>query len=119
MKALSLVEDSHTTVVDVPSTEVTCSENPTEGRTVTLTCEVTDGRPRDVSEVTWMKDNTPLSSTGTTLTISSADHSMHDGLYSCAAKNVAGTGDPGATFHLQINCKCQHFPSLSGSVYIY
>ncbi|KAI0215030.1 hypothetical protein LSAT2_032949 [Lamellibrachia satsuma] len=110
VRIIASIAWSHTCAVDktvrvsyVPSTEVTCSENPTEGRTVTLTCEVTDGKPRDVSKVTWKKDNTPLSPAGTTLTISSADHSTHDGFYSCAAKNVAETGDPSATFHLQIN----------------
>ena len=106
MKVSSLVEDSHTTVVDVPSTSVTCSENPTQGRPVTLTCLINDGHPKDVIKVTWKKGGTTLSSTATTLTISLADHSRHDGLYSCAAQNVAGTGGFSDTFDLEINCKC-------------
>ena len=94
----------------------TSSGSPVDGETVTLTCVVTVGRPTNVIKVTWKKDDKPLSSTAATLTISSADHSRDDGLYSCAAQNVAGTGDFSDTFDLQINCKCRRLPSFPGSV---
>ena len=43
------------------------------------------------------------------LTISSLDHTVDDGHYSCAAQNEAGMGDFSAKFQLQINCKYFHY----------
>ena len=42
---------------------------------------------------------------GRVLIISSLDHTVDDGHYSCAAEIQAGMGDFGATFQLLINCK--------------
>ena len=79
---------------------------------MTLTCHITDGRPRIVIQnVKWQKgDKTlPLSDhyqlSNSVLRICSLNHTVDDGHYSCAAQNEAGTGDFGAEFHLLVNCK--------------
>ena len=78
---------------------------------MTLTCDVTDGRPNNVTKVTWKKGGTnitpsgPYQLSGRDLTISSLDHSRDDGNYSCAAQNAAGTGGFSAKFPLLVNCK--------------
>ena len=101
-------------VIDLPSTRVTqmISGNPTEGGSVTLTCDITDGRPRDdIKRVTWKKGGQEITSsgqinlTGRDLTISSLEHSKDDGSYTCAAENFAGMGVFGEALQLQINCK--------------
>ena len=105
-------------VPDVPTTRVTkdVSGNPTEGLTVTLTCVITDGRPRDdITKVTWKKgDKTlqvsshyTLSDKDKVLTISPLNHTLDDGHYSCAADNKAGKGAFSAKLHLLVNCKCK------------
>ena len=104
-------------VPDVPSTRVTkdVSGNPAEGHTVTLTCDITDGRPRDdITKVTWKKGDKILSTSShytlsdkdKVLTISSLNHTLDDGHYSCAADNKAGNGAFSTKFHLLVNCKC-------------
>ena len=101
-------------VSDPPSTKVTQkdSKSPTQGNSITLTCDVTDGRPSHVIKVTWKKGSTTITSSspyqlsGQDLTISSLDHSRDDGNYSCAAQNVAGTGRFSTKFLLLVNCKC-------------
>ena len=105
-------------VPDVPTTRVTkdVPGNPTEGKQnyVTLTCDITDGRPtNDIKKVTWKKgDETlptssryKLSDSDKVLRISPLNHAVDDGHYSCAAENEAGMGAFGAKFHLQIQCK--------------
>ena len=103
-------------VSDPPSTAVTHTSTwkPTEGEgsSITLTCDITDGRPQnDIKSVTWKKGDNTLTTSGryqlsdNKLTISSLDHTVDNGHYSCAAENEAGRGDFSATFHLQINCK--------------
>ncbi|KAI0236793.1 hypothetical protein LSAT2_012661, partial [Lamellibrachia satsuma] len=97
-----------------PSTEVTqkTSGNPTEGGSVTLTCDIKDGRPRDdIKRVTWKKGGQEVISSGRNnisgrdLTISSLDHSKDDGSYTCAAENAAGMGRSGDAFQLDIHYK--------------
>ena len=81
---------------------------------MTMTCDITDGRPRFVKHVTWRKEHNTLptsgryklSDNGKVLTISSLDHTVDDGNYSCAATNDAGTGNFSTKFHLLVNCKC-------------
>ena len=101
-------------VIDPPSTKVIqkSSGTPTEGRSVTLTCDITGGRPRDViKRVTWKKDGKEftfsgqISITGRDLTISSFGHSKDDGSYTCAAENAAGMGGSGDAFQLNVLCK--------------
>ena len=98
-------------VPDPLSTRVSHSETPIEGTSVTLTCDITDGRPTVIKHVTWKKgDETLPTSTryqygDKDLTISSLSHTLDDGHYSCAAKNKAGTGSFSAKFHLLVNCK--------------
>ena len=99
-------------VSDPPSTKVkqTSSGNPTDGSSVTLTCDVTDGRPSHVTKVTWKKGSTKVTSghyqlSGRDLTISSLDHSRDNGNFSCAAQNAAGIGRFSAKFQLLVNCK--------------
>ncbi|KAI0236794.1 hypothetical protein LSAT2_012662 [Lamellibrachia satsuma] len=98
-------------VIDPPSTQVTqkTSGNPTEGGSLTLTCDITDGRPRDdIKRVTWKKGGQEVTSSGRNnlsdrdLTISSLDHSKDDGSYTCAAKNAAGMGGSGDAFQLDV-----------------
>ena len=79
---------------------------------MTLTCDITDGRPTKVIKpVTWNKGGKPLPSStryqlsDKNLTINSLDHMLDDGHYSCAAENDAGGGDFGATFQLLVKCK--------------
>ena len=79
---------------------------------MTLTCDITDGRPRDdIKRVTWKKGGQEVTTSGQTsisgrdLTISSLDHSKDDGSYTCAAENAAGMGRFGEALQLQINCK--------------
>ena len=102
------------TVSDPPSTKVTqkTSGTPTEGGSLTLTCDITDGRPRnDINSVTWKKGGQEVTSSGRNnisgrdLTISSLDHSKDDGSYTCAAENTAGIGGFCETLQLLINCK--------------
>ena len=106
-------------VPDAPSTRVTKGVpwNATEGNHVTLTCDITDGRPRDdIKKVTWNKGDMTLSPSTSShytlsdndkvLTISSLDHTVDDGNYSCAATNAAGMGDFSEKVRLQISCKC-------------
>ena len=104
-------------VPDAPTTRLTkvVPGNPTEGNHVTLTCEITDGRPRnDIKNVIWHKELKTFSSSSRytlsdknkVLKITSLSHTKDDGNYSCAATNEAGMGDFSATFQLQINCKC-------------
>ena len=88
------------------------SWNPTEGEAITLTCHVNDGRPKnDIKKVTWKKGENTLTTSGryqlsdNKLTISSLDHTVDDGHYSCAAENEAGRGDFSAKFHLLVKCK--------------
>ncbi|KAI0243147.1 hypothetical protein LSAT2_004781 [Lamellibrachia satsuma] len=63
---------------------------------MTLTCDITDGNPIDViKNVIWRNGDKTLSSgryhvSGRNLTISSLDHTLDDGQYSCAAENEAG-----------------------------
>ena len=92
----------------------TKSSTPTEGNSVTLTCDVTDGRPRsDIKKVTWKKGDITLptsgrytlSDNGKVLEISSLNHTVDDGNYSCAAQNEAGMGEIGVQLHLLVNCK--------------
>ena len=94
------------------------SGNPTEGNDVTLTCDIKDGRPRDdIKKVTWKKGDMTLSPSTSShytlsdndkvLTISSLDHTLDDGNYSCAARNDAGMGKFSAAFPLLVNCKCE------------
>ena len=101
-------------VIDLPSTRVSqkTSGNPTEGGSVTLTCDITDGRPRDdIKRVTWKKAGQEVTSsdknnlTGRDLTISSLDHSKDDGSYTCAAENAAGMGGFGEALQLHVLCK--------------
>ena len=79
---------------------------------MTLTCDVTDGNPRDdIKRVTWKKGvkTIPTSNryqlSGRDLTIRSLNHTLDDGLYSCAAENEVGMGDFSAQFQLKISCK--------------
>ena len=79
---------------------------------MTLTCDVTDGNPRDdIKHVTWKKGDKTLPTSGRytlsdkVLTIRSLNHTVDDGHYSCAAQNEAGMGDFSAKFHLLGNCK--------------
>ena len=79
---------------------------------MTLTCDITDGRPRDdIKRVTWKKGGQEVTSSGRNnisgrdLIISSLDHSKDDGSYTCAAENAAGMGGFGETLQLLINCK--------------
>ena len=82
-----------------------------------LTCDITDGRPTVIKHVTWQKGDKTLPTSGhyvlseknKVLTISSLDHTVDDGHYSCAAENEAGMGDFCAKFHLQVKCKCALF----------
>ncbi|KAI0212429.1 hypothetical protein LSAT2_002670 [Lamellibrachia satsuma] len=103
---------------DPPSTRVTqkTSGNPTEGGSVTLTCDITDGRPRDdIKRVTWKKGGQEVTSSGRNnisgrdLTISSLDHSDDDGSYTCAAENAAGMGESSEALQLDI----QYKPTMS------
>ena len=79
---------------------------------MTLTCDVTEGRPSEYNKpVTWKKGNTLISSSGryqlkdNKLTISSLHHTLDDGHYSCVARNAAGEGKFSTTFDLLVNCK--------------
>ena len=79
---------------------------------MTLTCDVTEGNPGGYNKpVTWRRGDVVLHSSSrhqlsdNKLTISSLDHTVDDGHYSCAAQNEAGTGDFSAKFQLQIHCK--------------
>ena len=87
------------------------SKSPTQGTPVTLTCDITDGRPSNVINVLWKKGSTHIASSGPyqlsgrDLTIGSLDHSRDDGNYSCAAQNAAGTGGFSAKFSFIVNCK--------------
>ena len=86
--------------------------NPMEGDSVTLTCNIKDGRPRDdIKRVTWKKGGQEVTTSGQTsisgrdLTISSLDHSKDDGSYTCAAENAAGMGGSGEALQLHVLCK--------------
>ncbi|KAK2175072.1 hypothetical protein NP493_754g01006 [Ridgeia piscesae] len=103
-----------------PTTEVihTKSWTPTEENAVTLTCDITDGRPRsDIKKVTWKKGDITLPTSGRftlsdndkVLEISSLNHTVDDGHYSCAAHNEARMGDFSVKLHLLVNFK----PSVS------
>ena len=88
------------------------SWNPTEGEAITLICDVKDGRPiNDIKKVTWNKGDKTLTTSShiqlsdNKLIISSLDHTLDDGHYSCAAENEVGRGDFSARFHLLVNCK--------------
>ena len=81
---------------------------------MTLTCDITDGRPTsDIKRVTWKKGHLTLPTSGRyslsdndkVLEISSLNHTMDDGNYSCAAQNEAGMGEFGVQLHLLVNCK--------------
>ena len=107
-------------VSDSPSTAVTHTTPwpPTEGSSMTLTCDITDGNPKDdIKRVTWKKGENTLSTSSRyqfgdqhkTLTISQLNHTLDDGHYSCAAQNEAGTGNFSAKFHLQMKCKYLKF----------
>ncbi|KAK2174668.1 hypothetical protein NP493_781g00009, partial [Ridgeia piscesae] len=104
---------SHTVNVEYPpSTAVTHTSlrKPIEGSSLTLTCDVTDGNPGGyIKPVTWRNGDVKLSPSDhyqlsdNVLTISSLNHTLDDGDYSCAARNDAGIGDFSAQFQLQIN----------------
>ena len=73
-------------------------------------------RPSEYNKpVTWIKGNTVISTSGryhlmnNDLTISSLDHTLDDGHYSCAAENDAGKGNFGVTFQLLVNSKYNIF----------
>ena len=79
---------------------------------MTLTCDITDGRPTKVIKpVTWNKGDKPLPSSSRyqlrdkDLTITSLNHTQDDDHYSCAAENDAGVGDFGEMFQLLVHCK--------------
>ena len=101
-------------VPDPPSTKVGHSEPPTEGSSMTMTCDITDGRPIVIKKVTWQKGDKTLPASShyqlsdKVLTIRSLNHTLDDGQYSCAAQNDAGMGDFSAKFHLRVNCMCEH-----------
>lgn len=101
-------------VSDPPSTKVTSpTGTPTEGKSTTLTCDITDGRPHDgIKKFAWKKGSTAISSSSSryqlsdnNLIISSLDRTLDEGHYSCAAENDAGMGHFSATFHLLVNCE--------------
>ena len=111
-------EYCHVSVSGPPGTAVTLTSPwpPTDGNTTKLTCDITDStNPRDVMKVIWRKGDVTLPTSnryklsGRVLTISSLDHTVDDGHYSCAAEIQAGMGDFSAKFQLQINCKYFHY----------
>ena len=79
-----------------------------------MTCDIINGRPTIIKQVTWKKGNKALptsshyklSDKGKVLTISSLSHTLDDGSYSCAAENDVGMGFFSAKFQLLVNCKC-------------
>ena len=102
------------TVSDPPSSEVKQSDsgNAVDASSFTLTCSIIDGNPTDdINNVTWRKGASIISPSdhyqlrGQDLTIRSLNHSRDDGLYSCKAENVAGTGFWSQTFQLLVSCK--------------
>ncbi|KAK2176758.1 hypothetical protein NP493_641g01008 [Ridgeia piscesae] len=103
-------------VAYAPSTAVTYSNarKPTEGGSMTLTCDITDGNPKDdIKHVTWKKGDITLptsahytlSDNDKVLEISSLNHTVDDGNYSCAGQNEAGMGDFGVKLHLLVTYK--------------
>ncbi|KAK2174672.1 hypothetical protein NP493_781g00014 [Ridgeia piscesae] len=77
-------------------------------------CRHSNTRPRDdITKVTWKKGDKPLNISSRytlgdndkVLTISSLNHTVDDGHYSCAAQNEAGRGDFSAKVHLLVNYK--------------
>ena len=102
------------TVSDPPSSEVKKKDSgdPIEGSSFALTCHITDGNPTDdINNVMWRKGDSIIVASdhyqlsGLDVTISSLNHSRDDGLYSCAAENVAGTGLWSDKFQLLVSCK--------------
>ena len=80
---------------------------------MTMTCVITNGRPRVIKRVTWRKGHNTLptsgryqlSDNGKVVTIRSPSHTLDDGNYTCAGTNDVGTGNFSTPFHLQVNCK--------------
>ena len=102
------------TVSDPPSSEVKHSDsgNAVDGSSFTLTCDITDGNPKDdIKNVIWRKGDSIIVASnhyqlsGQDLTIRSLNHSRDDGRYSCAAENMAGVGLFSGKYQLLVFCK--------------
>ena len=96
-------------VLDRPTTtvqNVTPSHPPIEGTSVTLRCNVEDGKPLDITKLEWKhNDRIMQGQKWEYLTIDSLNKDVDGGQYSCAAENVFGMGTHSDPFDLQIWCK--------------
>ena len=63
----------------------------TEGGSVTLTCNITDGVPKP-NRIRWLKDKTPLDETKTNLVLRGLTKEQ-DGTYTCETSNEAGSAN--------------------------
>ena len=91
---------------------------PIEGREYRLTCDITDGNPKNPDSFRWEGET----STQMTLVISSLDRAQHTKTFRCAAANSAGDGVFGEGLDVLVWCKSniqQFFPTpmqLRGSL---
>ena len=95
-------------IPDKPETTVGKEDNDEiEGESFTLTCESV-ARP-DVdgaADYEWKHDGDVIEgATSKTYTISSLDHTQHDGEYTCKTENALGQGVHGTKAMLEIACK--------------
>ena len=93
---------------DKPMTSVRAQAgqgNPLEGTDYRLVRDVDDARPVPADDsFRWLLDGNQLSETSDTLT-QTLVRGQHDWAYTCAATNLAGTGDISAEYLFQVFCK--------------
>jgi hypothetical protein len=90
-------------VSDPPSVEASGPSHTLEGSTVTMGCHMTDGYPRELTHVQWLKDGARVDGA----TVGSPNITLRDvtvgdsGLYACVVSNGAGDAASNA-IHLEV-----------------
>lgn len=76
-----------------------------EQSSITLTCEATDGNPRNFTSVRWHRNNELANETSEPVLHIKYATRIHNGNYSCEGLNAAGWSNPSKAEALIVHCK--------------
>ena len=84
-----------------------------------MLCIVTDARPEpEATSYSWWMNGLLLNENERSIT-RIADHTQHNGIYTCAASNIVGMGNMSKGYDLRVYCKFLHRLELKNkSMYI-